>query len=113
MKKSQLRKIIKEEIQQLLKEETYSFVKPYIKTNTEKDEYFEEGEMYLDIDEMVKIIRDNYESFESSMSQEEFNQYLEQYSIDVLNDVGADEEAYNNISLRDLLTDFKDYVTYS
>jgi len=69
-----------------------------------------EGEKDLDIDEMEKIIKQNYESFESSMNKKEFEDYLNDYLTDVSNDVGPDEGAYGNISLKDLLEDFKLYI---
>mgnify|MGYP003677229493 CR=1 FL=1 len=65
----------------------------------------------LDTDLIKKTIKDNYESFESSMSMEEFNTYLDAYIEDAAHSVGEDEEAYNNISLSDLLDDFKTYVS--
>lgn len=67
----------------------------------------------LDTDLIKKTIKDNYESFESSMSMEEFNTYLDAYIEDAAHSVGADEEAYNNVPLSDLLDDFKTYVQYT
>ena len=75
----------------------YDFVQPYTKTNTEKDNYFEVGEMYLDTEAMGDVIRSNSDADEQQLSQ---------YLDDVANEVGADEGAYNNISLEDLLNDF-------
>jgi hypothetical protein len=99
MKKSELRQLIREEIQNLT---TLNFI------TTDED-----GDKQLDVEQMEEVLKQNYESFESSMDLDEFEEYLDQYLTDVSNDVGPDEDAYGSISLSDFLKDFKVYVSFN
>ena len=88
-------------------EEKFNFIKPYIKNGTLEDKYFGEGELYLDIKEMRKIIKQFYKS---NTNPDDFLKYINQYLEDIEDQIGADEGAYNNISLEDLIEDFRIYI---
>jgi len=94
MKKSELKKIIKEEIKSALKEDDF-----------EEDEF-------VDLDAIEKTLRDAYRSHNFlEKDPSEFEEYLDDY-LDSVSSYG-DKEAYDNLSSSDLIQDFVDYVSYS
>ena len=96
-----LRKYLAEN--KLVKEDNDEFLDVYFKGKKEDE--------FVDLDAIEKTLRDNYESFESKMNHEEFEKYLDEY-LDNISSYG-EKEAYDNLSLPDLLQDFVDYVSYS
>jgi hypothetical protein len=101
LRKSQLRQLIREEINNLKNTTSLNFIK------TDGD-----GDEYLDIDKMEEVLLQNFESFESSMNLDEFEQYVDAYVMSASHDVGPDVEAYGSVPLNELLEDFKLFVIH-
>tara|TARA_R110001599_G_scaffold191991_2_gene387089 strand:- start:770 stop:1159 length:390 start_codon:yes stop_codon:yes gene_type:complete len=65
----------------------------------------------LDAELIKATLLASYEAFESSMSLEELEEYVEEYVAEVAH--SGDREAYENITIAELLEDFKTFVELS